>query len=518
MEAEVKKIEDGKALVAVTVAASEIDSRIKQTYSDFAKKYNFPGFRKGRAPRPVIDSSLGNEAVVATVTDAVVNDNFPLAIDKLDLYSISKPEFPNQDMMVKEGEDFLFEASIRIVPDYTLSSYEPVTVDMLDEEVSEEELEEQINSVLENYATLEEDTKAKKVPAEGYCKLKIATTNENGHTIDSLCANERMFMLGAGFMPAPFDEAIVGLKVGDKKDFSINIKEHKAMFTDPLAQDNEVLNMSVEVIAIHKNQKPELTDEWVASNLSLESVAVFKAMIQENFAAEKKRALGSMKESQCLAALEERLVGVPPEELLSASKQELLQTFFRQLQENSITFDEYLSRNNITPEIFQQDLKEQATGNVMQDLALDAYAKHANIVVTSEDIDKEFQNSGAEDPVALQKEWTEKGQLNVLRRGIRRSKAVTEIMEKAAVNIITKDQYKEKIAKMKEENQAKREAEAKANAKKEAKAEKESSKPAAKKASTTPAAKKATAKTAEKKPAAKKSATALKSTDKDSAK
>ena len=516
MEAEVKKIEDGKALVAVTVAASEIDSRIKQTYSDFAKKYNFPGFRKGRAPRPVIDSSLGKEAVVATVTDAVVNDNFPLAIDKLDLYSISKPEFANQDMLVKEGEDFVFEASISVVPDYSLTSYEPVTVDILDEAVSEEELEEQIASILENYATLEEDTEATEVPAEGYCKLKVATTNEDGNAIESLCADDRMFMLGAGLMPVPFDEAVAGLKIGDKKDISINIKEHKGMFTDALAQENETLNMSVEVIAIIKNQKPELTDEWVVQNLSMESVADFKSKIEENFGAEKKRAISSMKESQCLLALEERLADDAPEALLSQSKQELLQNFFRQLQEDSMTFDEYLSRANITPEIFQQDLKEQATSNVNQDLALDAYATHANIVATSEDVDKEFQNSGAEDPVALQKEWTENGQLHVLRRGIRRSKAVAEIMEKAIVNIITKEQLEEKIAKMKEENQAKRDAEAKAE--EEAKAKKESSKPATKKAAAKPAAKKTTAKSAEKKPAAKKSATASKSTDKDSAK
>ena len=531
MKAEVKKIEDGKALVVVTVAANEIDSKIKETYSDFAKKYNFPGFRKGRAPRPVIDNSLGKEAVAATVTDAVINDNLPLAIDELDLYTMSKPELADQGTFVKEGEDFVFEATVSVVPDFTLSSYGPVTVDILDEKVSDEELEEQISSVLESYATLEEDTKAKKIPAEGYCKLKVAATNESGKSIDSLSANEKMFMLGAGLMPAPFDEAIAGLKVGDKKDISVNIKEHRGMFTDALAQDNEILNMSVEVLAILKNQKPELTDEWVASNLSMESVADFKAKVKENFDAEKKRAIASMKESQCLMALEELLVGEAPEELLTASKQELLQSFFRQLQEDSMTFDEYLSRANITPEIFQEDLREQATSNVIQDLALDAYAKKAKIDATPEDITNEFLKSGAEDPVALQKEWTDSGQLNLLRRGIRRSKAASEIMDKAKVNIITKEQFEEKVAKVKKEREAKRKDVAKAkkdtakpNAKNAASTAKPASKPAAKKTTSTakktatatkPAAKK-TASTA--KPAAKKSTAASKATSKTSAK
>ena len=91
METKVEALEDNRTKVTVTVDAADIDARIKKTYKDFANKYNFPGFRKGKAPRPIIDNALGAEAVRATVTDDVVNGTYPLAIDDCDLYPIAKP-------------------------------------------------------------------------------------------------------------------------------------------------------------------------------------------------------------------------------------------------------------------------------------------------------------------------------------------------------------------------------------------------------------------------------------------
>lgn len=93
METKVEALEDNRVKVTVTVDAKEIDGRIKKTYKDFAYKYSFPGFRRGKAPRPVIDNALGAEAVRATVTDEVVNETYPLVVDESNLYPVAKPEF-----------------------------------------------------------------------------------------------------------------------------------------------------------------------------------------------------------------------------------------------------------------------------------------------------------------------------------------------------------------------------------------------------------------------------------------
>lgn len=93
METKVEALQDNKVKVTVTVDAKEVDNRIKKAYKDFANKYNFPGFRKGKAPRPIIDNALGAEAVPASVTDDIVNGCYPLAIDSCDLYPVGEPEF-----------------------------------------------------------------------------------------------------------------------------------------------------------------------------------------------------------------------------------------------------------------------------------------------------------------------------------------------------------------------------------------------------------------------------------------
>ena len=90
METKVETLEDNKVKVSVTVDAKEVDDRIAREYKNIANKYNFPGFRKGKAPRPVIDNALGKEAILATVTDEVVNNAYPLAIEEIRVYPIAK--------------------------------------------------------------------------------------------------------------------------------------------------------------------------------------------------------------------------------------------------------------------------------------------------------------------------------------------------------------------------------------------------------------------------------------------
>ena len=91
METKVETLEDNRVRVEVTIDAQDVDALIAKTYKDFAHRYNFPGFRKGKAPRPVIDNALGAETVLATVTDELINSNYPLIIDSNDIYPVGQP-------------------------------------------------------------------------------------------------------------------------------------------------------------------------------------------------------------------------------------------------------------------------------------------------------------------------------------------------------------------------------------------------------------------------------------------
>ena len=116
METKVETLEDNKVKVSVTVDAKEVDDRIAREYKNIANKYNFPGFRKGKAPRPVIDNAIGKEAILATVTDEVVNNAYPLAIEEIRIYPISKPQFDDPEL-AEGGKPFDFSFTVEVKPE-----------------------------------------------------------------------------------------------------------------------------------------------------------------------------------------------------------------------------------------------------------------------------------------------------------------------------------------------------------------------------------------------------------------
>ena len=206
-------MQDNRTKVTVTVDAKDIDARIKKTYKDFAHKYNFPGFRKGKAPRPIIDNALGKDAVLATVTDDLVNGSYPLAIDDCGLYPVSKPEFDETDL-VEGGKPFSFSFTVAVKPELELSGYDPVEIKLPAEGASDKDVDDQIDALREHYYSFEDCSAATKVKADSHIDLAMKATDDKGEEIPSLTTENRPYGLGGNLFPSEFDEQLVGLKKG----------------------------------------------------------------------------------------------------------------------------------------------------------------------------------------------------------------------------------------------------------------------------------------------------------------
>ena len=273
METKVEALQDNKVKVTVTVDAKEVDNRIKKAYKDFANKYNFPGFRKGKAPRPIIDNALGAEAVPASVTDDIVNGCYPLAIDSCDLYPVGEPEF-GEPALVEGGKPYEFSFEVECKPTCELSDYEPVEVKLPAEGASEAEIDQQIEALRDYYHEFENANANTKVKADSYADLKIAATDENGEDVSTLSSESRMCLMGSGMFPAAFDEQVIGLKKGQTASFSVNVEDAKdATLMASLEGKIKTVNFEVEVLAVKKQVLPELTDEWVKDTLGFDDVA-----------------------------------------------------------------------------------------------------------------------------------------------------------------------------------------------------------------------------------------------------
>lgn len=436
METKVEALQDNQVKVTVTIDAKEIDNRIKKTYKDFAQKYNFPGFRKGKAPRPVIDNALGAETVRVTVTDDVVNGYYPLAIDAECLYPAGKPEF-DEPALVEAGKDYSFSFTQPVKPEFELSSYEPVAVELPAEGASDAEVEEQIQGLLEHYFTLEDASAATKVKEENSVELAVKAFDDKGDSIDMLASDSRTYAMGSGLFPASFDAEILGMKKGQTKEFTIDTPASgESLLMSGLAGKTEKVKFEVEVKIVKKKVLPELTDEWAQETLGFENVADLRSRMADSIAQQKADILPSMKENLCMDVLAGRLQGEAPAGLVEEAESSLLQDFFSQLQRQGVNFDTYLMQQGITSAQFKEDVKKQAEDVVKQDLALDAWARNKGMVVTEEDLSAEFALSGAKDPKALLDEWRKNGQLYLIRQGLLRQRAALDVMDTAVVTEI----------------------------------------------------------------------------------
>ena len=443
MKTNVEALEGDRIRLTITIEKEEIDRRIANTYREFARKYKFPGFRPGKAPRPVVDSVLGREAVLATVTDEATNENFPLALDIEDLIPIDDPDFDNATELVKEHEDFVFSATMTLPPTFELSSYEPVTIKLPSDEPTEEEIDERLEVFREYYYDLVDAEADEVIGERGSAEVTLDVKDGDGNPVTVLSRENRLYELGMGLYPEELDKAMAEMKTGDHQTLDIDLDSTMgSLLTRALDGNPEKLIIDVTVHQVKKKILPEIDEEFAKEKAGFESLEDLRRNIKDNIVRERKELEPRMKENACLYKLAERLEGEAPEQMCSDERRTLLSGFFQQLTQQGITFDQYLNQRGLTNEQFQEDIKRQARDVVLQNLALDAYARHFDIPVTQEQIDHEFEQSGAEDVEALKADWVANGRIRMLRQSLRRANASDKLMEEADVERVTAEEYR----------------------------------------------------------------------------
>ena len=357
MKTKVEVLESGATKLTVTIEAAEIDARIKKTYKDFGAKYRFPGFRPGHVPRPVIDSNLGKDAVRSTVTDELLNESFPLAVDENDLNMISQPKFGDVEGLVEEGKDFTFSAEFEVKPALELSDYSPVHIEVPFKTASEAEIDEQIEALGNYYYDYKNAPANTKVKQENSVEITLVVKDDKGEVMESLGAEDRLYEMGQGLFPAAFDEALLGMKKGETKSITLNVAENPCMMTSILKDKTEEVTFEIEVKAVKKKVAPEVTDEWVKETLGFADVAELRVRMGESIEQQKGDIIPRIMENNALFALQERLIGEVPAVMAEEAERDLLQNFFTQLQNQGATLDAYLKAQDITADKFKEDVK-----------------------------------------------------------------------------------------------------------------------------------------------------------------
>ena len=227
MEAKIEKLEDSKVKAVVTAEAKEVDSYVGKTYKDLARQYSFPGFRKGKAPRPVIDNAVGRESVLAAATEDLVNGLYPQVVEEQGLFPVASPDFGDIDP-VKPGEPFTFEVTITVKPELELSSYDPVEVEIPFEKATEKEIDSQVDALRNHYKSYENAPAATKLTADRAADLTIKATKEDGEEVGSLTSESLLYNLGTGLYAEALDKELEGIKKGENRTFTVDVPEDES--------------------------------------------------------------------------------------------------------------------------------------------------------------------------------------------------------------------------------------------------------------------------------------------------
>lgn len=244
-----------------------------------------------------------------------------------------------------------------------------------------------------------------------------------------------MFVVGSENFPTEVNEGLVGMKKDESKEISWT----------PMGDNAEEVTIEVTINNVKERKLPELTDEFVKENFGFDTIAAMRDGVKEELEGDKTSKLPGLKENRAVAALSERLeLEKVDEDYEQSVFSELGQTFLQNLSSRGMTLDVWLQASGLTSEAFIADLHRQANDVARESLALDALARHLEIEVSDEDVDKEFVDAGVEDVEASKAQFVADGRMPAVRDSIRRSKAVDWLVENAKVTEV--DEYAKKDA------------------------------------------------------------------------
>ena len=411
-------VENNKLTATVTIPAADVDAAIKKAYKQAAKQYRFPGFRPGKAPRAVIDSALGAEAVLAQATNDILGSNEAALLNELDIVPLKEGDYSKVEAIAADGQDYVYSVEFTLRPTAELSSYDAVAIEMPPAEVTEGEIDAQVDMLMGYHATVEDVERG--IEGEDFVTVDIKDVKG----AEGVAGEGRMVSMSSNNLPAAVAEALLGMKVDETKSVSWTPEEEGA----------EEASAELTVKSVKERKVPELTDEFAKESFGFDDISAMRDAVKIELEADKTSKLPGIKETRAVAALAERLQLDEVDETYANSVfSELGQNFLQQIGSRGMNLDTYLQMTGLTSEQFIADLHKQADDVARESLALDALARELKVEVTDEDVDAEFERAGVEDAAATKAQFLADGRMPAVRDSIRRSKAVDWLVDNAQV-------------------------------------------------------------------------------------
>ncbi len=428
MQTSIERLDEGRATITVTVPAEDVDAAISAAYAAIGAKLRIPGFRPGKAPRPVIDTHVGREAVLADAQDDVVSDSYGRAVSQLDVRTIGRPDVGELDM-IEPGKDFTYTAEVQLRPELALSDAAGFSVVVPSKSASDREVDAQIEHTRERFATLE--SVEAPVGENDFALISFVGTVD-GEPYDGNTVDKYLYELGRGMMPPEFDSALIGVGPGGSAvaEFDIPDTSSNEEFVGKKAR------FEIEVHEVKAKVLPELDDEFAMSAGGFDTIDEYRADVREKLDSAKMAAHGREVESAVLTELVSRLEGDVPQEMIDSRANSMAREFFESLEERGLSATEYMQVTGLTPDRLEADLREQADRRVREELALEALFAAHGLEVSDEDLRDAVREIAGGDVKAaeeLNADLARNGALPLVKEQVIHRRALKWLMDNAEV-------------------------------------------------------------------------------------
>ena len=432
VEVEGKKVEDEFVTLRVRVAESELKDLNRGAYLVVAQR-NGVDLSGERTAQEILEDALGVKEAQDQRLSALKRFVAPFALsaDGGDYSVVGAPYFDEGEHLDANG-DMIFEATWVRLPQLELSSYDPVEISVPPLEVTDEELDAHMREIADSYKTVERDKSRTEVVDGAVVQISMECL-KNGERLPQVSFKNRLYRAGSGQMPAGFDEALAGARVGDTVhvDFVLPAREE----LDGTMSGPSVVG-EVKIEAIMRECDRVLTDEFVANNIpNASSLAELRDQARQEIARKKADQQRHLRNFAAAGDLAKRVEGSIPDSAFDAVADQMMDTLHEQARAEHTTVGELLKAQGSNEEQYRMMSLMQARTQLRQGAALDAWARHFGIEIDDADVDAFFASSAPKQEQAAQMRGEiERGGLAYLaREGARRLKASEDVVARAVV-------------------------------------------------------------------------------------
>ena len=427
MKATLKNVDQHVVELTIEVPAADVAAGIKAAVKRIASQVNVPGFRKGKAPRNVIEMNYGKEAVLNEAYDFLVNQNYTAALQENKIVPVSQPEI--EQVQFEEGKDLIFKATVTKRPEVKLGDYKGLDAKKEEAKVTDEQIQDQLKNIAEQQAEMVVADKDAKVEQGDFAVIDFKGTVD-GKAFDGGEGKSYPLQIGSGNFIPGFEDQLIGAKAGD--DVTVKVTFPEDYFVADLA--GKEAEFATHIHDIKRKQLPELNDEFAKANSSYETIAELKADLRKKMEEDaERRAVDAYNGELIKTAVENAEVDIP-EVMVADRVEQMIQELAMSMEGRGLKLEDYLKFSNKTVEELREEYKETAAENVRTDLVLDAIAVEEKIEVTPDDMNREIfmmaQNFGA-NPQEVWDIIAKEGRVSMLAGSVARKKAARFIVDNA---------------------------------------------------------------------------------------